>query len=92
MRDCLASTLMTIDYESGLPPYRQLAKIIRDQITSGELGPGQTVPSYATLQQTYGVARVTARKAVKLLESEGYVTVAQGWGTHVADPLPPQKS
>jgi GntR family transcriptional regulator len=79
---------VSIDYDAGLPPYRQLAGIIREQIRNGELAPGQVVPSYAMLVQTYGVARVTARKAIKLLESEGYVTVAQGWGTHVSDQLP----
>jgi DNA-binding transcriptional regulator YhcF (GntR family) len=36
---------VTIDHESAVPPYRQLAGILRDQIQSGELAPGAAVPS-----------------------------------------------
>ena len=31
---------MTVDHGSAMPPYRQLAGILRDQIASGELAPG----------------------------------------------------
>ncbi len=71
---------MTIDHDSAVPPYRQLAGILRDQIQSGELAPGAAVPSVKRLRQEYGVAETTARKAVALLRDEGLVETVMGWG------------
>jgi DNA-binding GntR family transcriptional regulator len=75
---------VTIDYDSAVPPYRQLAGILRDQIASGELAPGAAVPSVKRLRQEYGVAETTARKAVGLLRYEGLVETVMGWGSFVA--------
>ena len=74
---------MTIDHASAVPPYRQLAGILRDQIQSGELAPGAAVPSVKRLRQEYGVAETTARKAVALLRDEGLVETVMGWGSFV---------
>jgi GntR family transcriptional regulator len=51
---------------------------------SGELVPDRPIPSESTLMQRYGVARETARKAVRVLVSEGLVFVVQGRGAYVA--------
>ena len=75
---------MTIDHDSAVPPYRQLAAILRDQIASGELAPGAAVPSVKRLRQEYGVAETTARKAVAVLRDEGLVETVMGWGSFVA--------
>ena len=66
-----------------MPPYRQLAAILRDMITSGELAPGATVPPIKRLRAEYGVAETTARKAIALLRDEGLVETVTGWGTFV---------
>jgi GntR family transcriptional regulator len=75
---------VTIDHDSAVPPYRQLAGILRDQIQSGELAAGAAVPSVKRLRQEYGVAETTARKAVALLRDEGLVETVMGWGSFVA--------
>ncbi len=75
---------MTVDHDSAVPPYRQLAGILRAKIESGELAPGAMVPSVKTLRQEYGVAETTARKAVKVLRDEGLVETVMGWGSYVA--------
>jgi len=82
----LASYLegVTIDHASAVPPYRQLAGILRDQIQSGKLAPGGAVPSVKRLRQEYGVAETTARKAVALLRDEGLVETVMGWWSFVA--------
>lgn len=72
-----------VNPESDLPPYRQVADIIARQIESGELAPGQRVPSITTLVQTYGIAKNTAIRALNYLEKEGLVVIRQGWGTFV---------
>jgi GntR family transcriptional regulator len=68
-----------------VPPWRQLAEILRDQITSGELAPGQQLPSALALSERYQVAVPTVRKALNLLKDEGLVVGVAGYGTFVAE-------
>lgn len=75
--------LVTIDHLGGTPVYQQLAAILRGQIESGELEPDRPLPSLVTLVQTYGVARETARKAVKVIVAEGLARVVPGRGVFV---------
>lgn len=74
-----------------VPPYRQLAAILRGQIESGELAPGQQLPSVVTLASDYQLAVPTVRKTITLLKSEGLVTGVAGYGTFVAEKPPKQK-
>lgn len=76
--------MSSVDHDSHVPPYRQVAAILRDQIESGELGPHHRLPSIAALVQEYGIARTTAAKALKVLVDEGLAEVVPGWGTYVA--------
>jgi len=64
-------------------PYQQIADRLREQIEAGEYQPDQRLPSEATLMQTYGVARETARKAIRVLVAEGLAYVLQGHGAFV---------
>jgi len=50
---------------------------------AGELGSDRPIPPEAQIQQEFGVARETARRAVALLGEEGYVVTAPGLGTYV---------
>ena len=50
---------------------------------AGELGSDRPIPPEAQIQQEFGVARETARRAVALLREEGYVVTAPGLGTYV---------
>ena len=50
---------------------RQIADDIRARIYSGELAPGDRLPGEPTLVKQYGVAKMTANQALKLLVSEG---------------------
>ncbi len=76
---------VTVDHESNVPPYRQVATILRARIESGELEPRQRLPSIAGLVQEYGIARTTAAKALKVLVDEGLAEMVPGWGTYVAE-------
>ena len=64
--------------------YRQIAEIIRNQIDSGELSAGQVLPSEASLGAAHEASRVTIRKALEELRSEGLVESRQGFGWMVA--------
>lgn len=65
------------------PLYRQVLEDIKGSITSGTYAPGNRIPSEAELSQLYAVSRVTVRRAIEELSSEGYLTKRQGKGTYV---------
>jgi len=73
-----------IDYDAPESPYHQIAAWLRGRIESGELQPGRKTPSETDLVQEFGVARTTARRAVKLLREEGWIVTVGGRGSYVA--------
>lgn len=85
MLPCRSATVVIMKYDplAPVPRYRQIAGILRERIESGELEPDRPIPSEASIQQEFGVARETARKAVKLLRDEGWVVTVPGLGTYV---------
>jgi GntR family transcriptional regulator len=72
---------VTVDHESAVPLYVQVAAILRGRIEAGELR--TRVPSLKTIAQDYGVSHITAEKAVQVLKDEGLVEVVMGKGTYV---------
>jgi GntR family transcriptional regulator len=68
-----------------VPPYRQLAALLRAQIQSGELAPGTQLPTILQLAAKYEVATITVRKAITLLKDEGLVVGVGGYGTFVRE-------
>jgi GntR family transcriptional regulator len=70
----------------GRPKYRQLAAILRDEIRTGKILPGQLVPSETTLHQRFDVSRLTARAAVHVLRAEGLAEHINGRGVVVREP------
>jgi DNA-binding GntR family transcriptional regulator len=65
------------------PPYLQIVQHIRQQIRSGELRDGDTIPSVRQLARDWDVAAPTASKAVATLRAEGWVRGVPGSGTVV---------
>jgi GntR family transcriptional regulator len=72
-----------VDPLSSVPVYVQLASILRRRIEAGELAPDRPVPSESQLQQEFGVARGTSRKAIAVLRDEGLVVTVPGRGSYV---------
>ncbi|GAA1889701.1 GntR family transcriptional regulator [Streptantibioticus ferralitis] len=64
---------------------RQIADDIRARIYSGELAPGDRLPGEPTLVKQYGVAKMTANQALKLLVGEGLAVARPGSGTYVRE-------
>ncbi|BCJ42448.1 hypothetical protein GCM10010168_08100 [Actinoplanes ianthinogenes] len=79
-----------IDHSADRAVFRQLADLLRDQIKSGALGPGEPLPSELRLAQDYGISRTTVRQAIGQLRTEGLVTVDRPRGTFVRVPEPVQ--
>ena len=69
----------------ALPRYQQLKELIIERISSGDLKPDDRVPSENELVDATGVSRMTANRALRELNDEGYVHRVAGVGTFVAD-------
>ncbi|RSK67580.1 GntR family transcriptional regulator [Enterobacter huaxiensis] len=67
------------------PMYRQIADALREKINAGELKPGDALPTESTLQEAFGVSRVTVRQALKLLTEEQIIESIQGSGSYVKE-------
>ena len=74
-----------VDYRAELPPHRQIAAWILARIESGDLQPGQPVPSEKELIDMFGVARTTARRAIAWLRNQGAIRTVPGRGSYVAE-------
>jgi DNA-binding GntR family transcriptional regulator len=72
-----------VDRESPVAAYLQIAGFLRGRIERGEYRPGQRLPSIADLVQTYGVARLTANKALRKLVADGLAEISPGMGVYV---------
>lgn len=70
------------------PQYARIKDALLRQISSGELSPGDRVASENQLVSTYGVSRMTARRALHELAEEGVLLRVQGLGSFVADERP----
>lgn len=73
----------TIDRNSPLPLYYQVAQHLRNQILTGAIDLNEELPSERELTQSYRVSRHTVRQAIDLLVSEGLVRRVQGVGSYV---------
>lgn len=67
------------------PLYQQVADVIAARIKRGTLKPGDPIPSELSIQQEFGVARGTARRAVQELRDRGLVVTIPQRGSYVAE-------
>ena len=67
------------------PRYQQLKEMIIGRISNGDLRPHDRVPSENELVESMSVSRMTANRALRELNDEGYVNRVAGRGTFVAD-------
>lgn len=74
-----------IDDAGEMPLYQRVAADLRRRIADGRYPPGVPLPSLVDLMAEYGVARNTARDAIRLLAREGLVVVAHGRATRVRE-------
>jgi len=75
-----------IDKLSVIPLYYQLSKLLKNQIRTGELKPGEALPPETELAERFEISRMTVRKAISELIAEGMVHPIQGKGTFVTKP------
>jgi GntR family transcriptional regulator len=70
--------------ESGAEPkYLQIADALKAAIELGEYGPGDRLPGENVLAPQYGVSPMTARRALRVLTSQGLAESRKGAGFFV---------
>lgn len=77
---------MKLNETSLTPLYQQLLEEIKYCIESGKYKYEEKIPTEPELSDKYGVSRITVRRAVDELCTEGYLIKKQGKGTFVCRP------
>ncbi|MCA2227607.1 GntR family transcriptional regulator [Nonomuraea aurantiaca] len=75
-----------IEFREDQPRWQQAAQVIRERIAAGVYRPGSRVPSENDLMQEFGIARMTAHKAMRALREEGAIYTVRGMGSFVSPP------
>lgn len=68
------------------PVYLQLAEFLQERINSNVYSLGSKIPSERELTETFGISRMTVRKAIDVLIERGILVRVQGKGTFVTSP------
>ncbi len=76
---------LSLERQSDLPLYRQIADQTRDLIAGGALPSGAQLPTVRAMAQHLGVTRLTVQTAYAELQSGGWVEATVGRGTFVSD-------
>jgi len=79
----LSHAVGRLDERSDLPLYQQLQRTLRQAIETRVLGPDDALPPERDLASDFNVSRITVRKAIDGLVSEGLLVRRQGSGTFV---------
>ena len=75
-----------IDPDSAVPPYEQVAKMMRDEIVQGSMT--GRIPSVHTIAEHHHVSHRVAARAVEILKGEGMIIDVPGEGEFVRHPRP----
>ena len=67
------------------PMYRQVTDQIKNAIASGDLKPGDKLPSIRELSEGLKIRAITIKRAYLDLENEGYILTRAGLGSFVAE-------
>ncbi|POX44766.1 winged helix-turn-helix domain-containing protein [Streptomyces sp. Ru72] len=68
---------------------QEIADALRTRIRTGELKPGERLPTQAELAEEFGVERGTVRQALRVLQDDGLLSsVSRGSPPRIAEPAP----
>jgi GntR family transcriptional regulator len=72
--------------KTGTGKFAPVVEALRERIGTGELQPGDFLPSEAQLMDQFDVSRYSAREAIRRLASDGLIQVVDGKGSYVRTP------
>jgi len=74
-----------ISNPSDKPIYEQITSQIKQMIITGELQPGDQLPSMRMLAKELRISVITTKRAYEDLERDGFIHTVVGKGSYVAD-------
>lgn len=74
---------LIISNSSNRPIYEQITTQIKELILTGELQPGQKLPSIRVLANGLHISAITTKRAYTDLEAQGFIETVQGKGSFV---------
>ena len=83
---------LEIDFRSGNPIYLQVVERIKERIASGQLTPGDQLPTVRSLALELRVNFNTVARSYRILDEIGIISTQQGRGTYVMNNPPPEVS
>ena len=81
-----------LDFRSGTPIYTQIVEQVKQRVLSGELKPGDQLPTVRALALELRVNFNTVARAYRLLDEAGIISTQQGRGTFILDVPPPERT
>ncbi len=64
---------IVVSNTSGVPIYEQIAKVIKNEILSGDLKENSALPSIRSLASELRVSVITTKRAYEELERDGFI-------------------
>jgi GntR family transcriptional regulator len=74
-----------LDFGSSTPIYTQIIDQVKVQLATGELNPGDQLPTVRQLASELRVNFNTIARAYRLLDEEGLISTQRGRGTYLVD-------
>jgi GntR family transcriptional regulator len=81
-----------LDFRSGTPIYTQIVEQVKQQVVSGQLKPGDQLPTVRALALELRVNFNTVARAYRLLDEAGIISTQQGRGTYILEAPPPEQT
>jgi GntR family transcriptional regulator len=75
-----------IDFRTGAPIYIQIIEQVQQMVASGELKPGDQLPTVRQLATDLRVNFNTVARAYRVLDEAGLISTQQGRGTYIWEP------
>jgi GntR family transcriptional regulator len=74
-----------LDFRSEMPIYLQIVEQIETALVTGEIKPGDQLPTIRQLASELNVNFNTVARSYRLLDESGLISTQQGRGTYILD-------
>lgn len=74
---------IALDHRSGIPIYLQIVEQIRQRVSTGELRPGDQLPTVRQMATELRINFNTVARAYRMLDETGLISTQQGRGTYI---------
>ena len=81
-----------MNFDTSIPIYLQVVNDLKGKIASGQILPGEKLPSGRELSQQYQINPNTAARVYQVLEQQGICETRRGLGTFVVEQEEIQKT